>query len=230
MVTQLTLDLQLRESYTFENFVVGDNALLVQLLQQMLTQAGEQQVFLWGEQFTGKSHLLQAVCQSAAEKNQGISYLPFKQIIEYTPDVLEGLEQIDLVCIDDVQLVSYKPEWQEKVFDLINRMRETGKRILFSAHMPPNELELQLEDLRSRLNWGPVLKICPLNDSQKQQALQLRAKLRGFELPDKVASFMLKNYARDLPGLFEKLETLDKASLQLQRKLTVPFVKTVFDL
>ncbi|MCW9013328.1 MAG: DnaA regulatory inactivator Hda [Gammaproteobacteria bacterium] len=226
MYTQLTLDLQLRESHTFENFVVGDNALLLQLLQQATDAKGEKQLFIWGEQFIGKSHLLQAVCQLANEKNFTVSYLPFKQVIDYTSEVLDGLEQIDLVCIDDLQLVANKPVWQEKIFDLINRMREANKCLLFAANLPPNELTLQLEDLRSRLNWGPVIKVNDLNDHEKQQALQLRARSRGFELPDQVASFMLNNYARDLSGLFEKLEALDKISLQQQRRLTVPFVKT----
>ena len=227
MVTQLTLDLKLRESHNFNNFVTGDNALLVQMLQQLMTPDGEKQLYIWGEKFTGKSHLLQATCQLASEKNLTISYLPLEQMIEYTPDVLDGLEHADLVCIDDVHAVAGHDDWQEKVFDLINRVREANKRLLFSAQLPPNELLLDLEDLRSRLNWGPVIKINPLSDAEKQQALQLRAKSRGFELPDQVASFMMNNYARDMSGLYEKLETLDRASLQQHRRLTIPFVKDV---
>jgi len=88
---------------------------------------------------------------------------------------------------------------------------------------------LQLEDLRSRLNWGPVIQIEYLDDHKKQDALQLRASMKGFELPQQVASYMLKNYSRDMPALFEKLEQLDQASLQQQRRLTIPFVKAVFE-
>jgi len=229
MNKQLPLDLQLREFYTFDYFVTGDNALAIDLLKLMASKNGEQQVFIWGDHFTGKSHLLQAVCQLAADNKLAITYLPFKQIINYSPDVLDGLENIDVVCIDDIQLVIDEGDWQEKVFDLINRMREASKFLLFSSDFPPNEMNLKLEDLRSRLNWGPVIHINSLNDQQKQHALQLRAKMRGFELPEQVSSYILKNYSRDMSVLFEKLEQLDQESLAQQRKLTIPFVKTVFE-
>lgn len=229
MQTQLALDLQLRESYTFNTFITGENDLLVNLLQQTILSQSEKQVYIWGGQFIGKSHLLQAVCQMASDNHLSISYLPLSQVIQYSTDVLDGLETIDVVCIDDVQLVSQHNDWQEKVFDLINRMRDANKVLIFAANLPPNELTLQLEDLRSRLNWGPVLQVKSLNDEQKQQALQLRANNRGFELPDNVANFILNNYSRDMAVLFEKLEQLDQASLEQQRRLTIPFVKTVFD-
>jgi DnaA-homolog protein len=229
MNKQLALDLQLREFYTFDYFVAGDNALVIDLLKLMASRRGEQQLFIWGEHFTGKSHLLQAVCQLATDNELAVTYLPFNQVINYSADMLDGLENIDVVCIDDIQLVAGKDNWQEKVFDLINRMREANKFLLFSSDLPPNEMKLNLEDLRSRLNWGPVMRINPLNDQQKQQALQLRAKMRGFELSEQVSSYILKNYSRDMPVLFEKLEQLDHESLAQQRRLTIPFVKAVFE-
>ncbi|MDH5766024.1 MAG: DnaA regulatory inactivator Hda, partial [Gammaproteobacteria bacterium] len=167
-------------------------------------------------------------CQGAAVNQYLSAYLPFKQIVHCASDVLEGLENVDIVCVDDIQLIQHKKNWHEPVFDLINRLRAAGKFLLFASTLPPNEMIIELEDLRSRFNWGPVIKIRPLNDEQKRQALQLRAESRGFELPDNVANYILNNFERDMPGLFEKLEQLDKVSLQQQRRLTVPFVKQVF--
>ena len=224
---QLTLDLHLRESYNFDNFITGDNALLLDLLNRMAGNRAEQQVYVWGATATGKSHLLQACCQLASGRQRSIAYVPLRQVIDYTPEVLDGLESVELVCIDDVQLVAGRRNWQEKLFDLINRLREADRQLLLAAELPANELDLELEDLRSRLNWGPVIQLKPLDDEQKQQALRLRAERRGFELPDKVAAYMLKNYSRDLSGLFDKLEQLDRASLAEQRRLTIPFVKSV---
>ncbi len=229
MKTQLALDLQLRESYTFENFVVGKNTLALELLKQMSLLQGEQQLLLWGGDCCGKSHLLQAACQLANQHKFTSTYLPLAQLIHYSAEVFDGLESINLVCIDDVQQLVGHPEWQEKCFDLINRIRAADNKLLFAANLPPNELNLQLEDLRSRLNWGPVMQIEYLNDAEKQQALQLRASMKGFDLPQQVAAYMLKNYSRDMAALFEKLEQLDQASLQQQRRLTVPFVKAVFE-
>ena len=227
MSQQLALDLRLRDSYTYDNFIGGDNGLALDLLRQAASGAGEPQVLLWGEQGTGKSHLLQASCQAAAAQGLTSAYLPLDQVMAHPPELLQGMEKLDLVALDDLQLLAGQDDWQHALFDFINRIREQQHRLIFATRWPPNELTLGLEDLRSRLNWGPVIQLRSLADADKQKALQQRARSRGFELPDAVAGFMLNNYARDLNGLFDKLEQLDQASLAAQRRLTIPFVKSV---
>lgn len=229
MSRQLILDLKLKETHTLDNYIIGNNQLLLMLLDAMAQKQGEQQLFIWGESGVGKSHLMQAACHLASENSYSVSYLPLGQLIDYSPQLLDGMETMDLICIDDLEQVIGKPEWQEQLFNLINRVRETTNHLLFSASLPPNELDLQLEDLRSRLNWGPVISIQPLVDEDLQTALQQRARSRGFELPDSVCSYMLKHYARDMNGLFSKLQVLEHASLAQHRLITVPFVKEVID-
>ena len=226
MYTQLTLDLQLKDSFTFSNLVSGENKLLIDLLQSPNLDT-EKQLYIWGVHNTGKTHLMQALCQSLAQQNKSISYLPLKQFIEYSPEVFQGQEAMDVCCIDDVQILQNKTNWQEALFDLINRSRENNKQIIFTADQPPAEIGIQLEDLTSRLQWGAVFKLLELNDAQKCEALQQRAEARGFELADNVASYVLNNYNRDIADMFEMLDALDKAQLQQHRRLTIPFVKTV---
>ena len=226
MYTQLTLDLQLKDSFTFDNFISAENSLLVQLLQSQREEV-EKQVYIWGAHNAGKTHLMQAVCQFASQQNQNVSYLPLEQLVSYSPDVFQGQELMDLCCIDNVHLLHDKADWQEALFNLINRMREQNKRLIITASQPPNEINIALKDLVSRLQWGPVFRLLELNDAGKCQALQQRAEARGFELADNVASYLLNNYNRDMADLFEMLEALDKAQLQLHRRLTIPFVKSV---
>jgi len=226
MYTQLTLDLQLKDSFTFNNIVSGENQLLIDLLQSH-NLSSEKQIYIWGAHNTGKTHLMQALCQNIAQQNKSVSYLPLKQLIEYSPEVFQGQEAMDVCCIDDVQLLQNKADWQESLFDLINRIRENNKQLILTANQPPTEIDIQLKDLTSRLQWGPVFKLSELNDAEKCQALQQRAELRGFELADKVAGYLLNNYNRDMADLFEMLDALDKAQLQQHRRLTIPFVKTV---
>lgn len=227
MAKQLILDLKLKDNHTLDNFIAGDNSLIVKLLENMARQQGEPQLFIWGGPGVGKSHLMQAACHLATNNNHTVSYLPLVQLIDYSPQLLEGLEYTDLICIDDIDQICGKSDWQEQLFNLINRVRMTRNYLLLSANLPPNELELGLEDLRSRLNWGPVVSVRALSDEDLQLALQQRAHLRGFELSDTVCGYMLKHYARDTGGLFEKLQLLEHASLAQQRLITVPFVKEV---
>lgn len=228
MPVQLTLDLQLKTSFNFDNYVAGDNALCLALLQLTSRGEGEQQLFIWGADGTGKSHLLQAVCSMASQQPRTAVYLPLSMLLPHGSEVLPGFEQADLVCVDDVQCIAGHGDWQEALFHFSNKLRSQKKNLICAATLPPNELDLQLEDLRSRLNWGPVLQVKPLDDAHKLQALQLRAQARGYELPENVAQYLLNNFARDLAGLFDRLDQLELVSLQQQRKLTLPFVKQVF--
>lgn len=111
MYTQLTLDLQLKDSFTFNNLVSGSNQLLIDLLQSRNLQ-NEQQLYIWGLHNTGKTHLMQALCQYLTQQQKTLSYLPLKQLIEYSPEVLQGQEMMDVCCIDDVDCVQGKADWQ----------------------------------------------------------------------------------------------------------------------
>ena len=69
----------------------------------------------------------------------------------------------------------------------------------------------------------------PLKEPDIMAALAYRARGRGLELPVETAQFLLRRFPRDLPTLFSLFDTLDLASLVEQRRLTIPFVKSVLD-
>ena len=115
------------------------------------------------------------------------------------------------------------------LFDLYNRVREQHKHIRLSANGSPKSIAFGLADLVSRLSWGPVFQLHGLDDTKKIIALQLRAHQRGFDLPEEVARYLLKHHPRDMHSLFALLNRLDTASLQAQRRLTIPFVKAWID-
>ncbi len=112
---------------------------------------------------------------------------------------------------------------------MINRVRENGKRILFAANKSPDSCVINLADLRSRLSWGPVFHLNELKDEDKIKAMQKRAEQSGLEMTDNVANYLLTHYPRDLFDLFERLDHLDKASMAMQRRLTIPFIKSVLE-
>jgi len=99
--------------------------------------------------------------------------------------------------------------------------------LLLASAVAPDAMSIQLPDLRSRLTWGPVFNLHDLDDAAKLSALRQRAHQRGLELGEPVAEYLLRRYPRDLSSLFEKLDQLDVASMALQRRLTIPLVKSV---
>ena len=184
-------------------------------------------LYLWGGPGTGRSHLLQAACHRMAEVGSLAMYLPLADVLDHGPDLLEGMEQFDLLCLDQLDALVGDAAWEEALFHLYNRLREQGGRLLVAAASAPRVMGFELPDLASRLAWGLVFQLQSLGDEDKQQMLMLRAELRGLQLGEEVARYMLNRGARGMGELFKALEQLDQASLQAQHRLTIPFVKRV---
>ena len=166
-----------------------------------------------------------------SQRGDAVGYVPLDKRTWFVPEVLEGMEQLALVCIDNIECVAGDEPWDMAIFNLYNRILESGKtRLLITGDRPPRQLNLGLPDLASRLDWGQIYKLQPLSDEDKLQALQLRARLRGFEMPEDVCRFLLKRLDREMRSLFMILDQLDHASITAQRKLTIPFVKEILKL
>lgn len=224
---QLTLGVSLQDDATFENFHAAADQQALQALQAFSRSTlDEPYIYLWGSPGSGRSHLLQAACHELQQQGAQAFYLPLTEVVDYGPQVLEGLDDFDLVCLDDVQAIAARADWELALFHLFNRLRDSGRRLLVTADQAPAQLPLQLADLASRLSWGLIYQLQGLSDEEKLAALKLRAKRRGFALTDEVAQYILHRSPRDMRELFVVLERLDRASLSAQRKVTIPFVKT----
>jgi DnaA family protein len=219
---QLPLRIGLRDSATFSNFYAGPNAAVVHALQF----GSEPFIYLGGARGSGRSHLLQAACHAVGESNGQAAYLPLQECMAMSPLMLEGMEQMALVAIDDVELLAGNSEWEVALFHLYNRVREVGHRMLVAANAAPAAIGIALPDLLSRLGWGPVFQLQQLADSEKSEALRMRARQRGMELSAEVADYLLNHASREMHDLFTLLDRLDEGSLAAQRKLTIPFVRT----
>lgn len=226
MAEQLVLPLSFNPTLEFEQFQPGPNAELVGHLKRSTQAEGEPLIFLWGETGSGKSHLLNASCRRASRHGLSVCYLPLTQLHHHGPVILEGADEQDIVCIDDLDQVAGHPEWELALFTLFNQLRERQSRLIMTAHAPPGQIAINLADLNSRLSWGLVLRILPLSDADKVAALEIKARSLGLELPAPVSRYLISRQPRELPALIRLLEQLDHASLAAQRRLTVPFVKS----
>lgn len=230
-MAQLTLPLSLPDDETFASFYAGENGSLIATIKKSLSEPGSHVIYIWSGVGSGRSHLLHAACAISAQNNKAVGYIPLSEYETFTPAVLEGMEQLPLVCIDDIDAIAGNREWEVALFNLYNRAIETGETcLLITGNATPKELKLALPDLASRLVWGQVYRLHHLSDEDKLHALQLRAELRGFELPEDVGRFLLKRLERDMRTLFTTLDQLDRATIEAQRKLTIPFVKETLSL
>lgn len=213
-MSQLLLDISPDWQPTLDNFVAGRNLELLSALRHALVGSSSERCFyLWGEQGSGRSHLLQACVRAALEAQRSASYAPGN-----VPQPAE------VVAVDDVERLDEAA--QIALFDLYNRMRDSGGMLLVSGTQSPLHLKLR-DDLRTRLGWGLVYQVHGLSDEEKAQALMRHARSRGFALPSEVTQYLLRHGRRDLPSLMAALDALDERSLRLHRAPSVPLLKEI---
>lgn len=226
-MSQLALPLKLQDHAVFESFLPAGNEALVAYLQDTVSTAKTAGGWIRGAQATGKTHLLQAVCERAGDKAQ---FLPMTDFIDTGPAILDGLANRQFLCLDDVDAVSGDADWELGFFSLYNALADAGGVLLCSAASAPRDCGFGLADLVSRFSQLPTFNLHPLDESERIQALQLRARHRGLDLPTESAGYLLNRSTRDMASLYALLDKLDAEAMIAKRRLTIPFVKEVLGL
>jgi DnaA-homolog protein len=223
---QLPLGVRLPDRALFASFLPGHNVQAVDHLQRIARGEGAALTWLCGAAGRGKTHLLQAACSAACEHAR-TGYVPLTQMAALGAGVLEGLTQLQVLALDDFEAVAGQREWELRVFGLLRELEEAGGRLIVAAASPPALIRWALPDLGSRCAAGAVFQLRALSEDEQHAALQLRARLRGLELPQETWQYLQRRLPRDMRTLYELLDTLDEAALTAQRRLTVPFIREV---
>jgi DnaA-homolog protein len=223
---QIPLGMRVADRAVFASFLPGHNAEALEHLQQLSGGAACGLTWVCGPEGSGKTHLLQATCAAASEQLRA-GYVPLAEVAALGVGVLEGLPQMQCLCLDDIDRVAGQLEWERGIFGLLREIEDSGARLILAAQAPPALLRFVLADLGSRCAAGAVFQLRLLDEHEQQAALQLRARLRGLELPDETWHWLRKRFPRDMRTLYRLLDTLDEAALTAQRRLTVPFIREV---
>jgi DnaA-homolog protein len=223
---QLPLGVRIPDRAVFGTYFPARNVQAMDHLVLLSTGHRAETTWLCGPHGVGKTHLLQAVCVQASETMQS-GYYPLSKMKTLGEGVLDDLPQLDCLCLDDVDAVIGIREWELALFRLLREMQERGTRLVMSAAVPPALMQWSLPDLGSRCAASSVFQLRPLDEDEQRDALKLRAHVRGVELPDDTARWLQRRFPREMRTLYELLDTLDEASLVAQRRLTVPFIRSV---
>ena len=227
MDRQLALDVHLKDFCSFDNFLPGRNRELLANIRQLADGIAPSRVtYVWGTAGSGKTHLLQAACRRVAERGEMPVYIPLRDHGQLSTAVFEGLHDCALVCLDDIDAIAGKSEWEHALMALYE---DLGNRVplLVAARNNARNIGLTLPDLVTRLASGLVYQLVMLDDEDKLLAIQQRAQARGFELAEDAGRYVLNRYPRDTHALFALLDRLDKGSLAEQRRVTIPFIKSL---
>lgn len=227
--TQLPLHLNPSELYALENFHFAKQE-LAGAMTSFCREDDIEFLYLWGEEGVGKTHLLLAVAEVIQKQGSRVAYLPMAEIVSSSsPAILSQLEQLDLLCIDELESLSGKIDWQEALFHCFNRLKQSSCRLLVSARYNPELLSFELADLHSRLATGLIYQVTALDDDDKRHVIVKQLSSRGLAVSEDVIQYLLRHYSRDMRRLALLMDELDKASMAEKRRLTIPFIKQIIN-
>ena len=228
MFEQYPLHFEFRANQTFDDFFAGINQPIVDSLKQSILAQGEQQIFLWGKTGQGKTHLLQACCHYAQLYEQQSFYFDLSLYHKFPPEILTGLDNYDVVCIDHIDSIAGNVEWEKELCRFMQRHIQQKHCLILSSTDLPDILNLKTNELRMRLNWGAIVQLQTMVDTESIDALIFKAETMGFEITPQIGRFLILDQKVKIDELWELLKKLDHASLAAKRKLTLPFLKELF--
>jgi DnaA family protein len=222
---QLTFPWNKENKSSFDSFYT--TKLNKQLLFLLKDEALKEDLLIYGAKDSGKTYLLQALCNQFNNQGKSSFFLPMRQVIELSVDILDSLENIELVCIDGLESLVGNKAWEIGLFNLINRSFNSNNRLIFTSAKNIDGMNFELKDLDSRLRKIQSHELHSLADDDILSALKHIANLRSIELGSKEAQYLLTYADRNISDLVKILESLDQLSMEMKRKITIPLIKEV---
>jgi len=223
---QLGLAVALADPQDFEHFHPGPNGDAIHTLRALLEPEAHSTLLLHGPAGTGKSHLVQALMKDAAQASVQTTLIDGTELAAKLAAPMRKLESTPLLCIDGLDNMPLDDATGLALIRLLDARRNRSVGTLVTAHKPAAQLTLPRADLATRLSAFTAFGLKPLSDEQRIELLRLRASTRGLHLGIELAHYLLRHLARDIPSLLSAIDTLDRASLAAQRRLTQPFVQS----
>jgi chromosomal replication initiator protein len=209
--------------------VVGPNNRLAHAASQAVaTKPGRayNPFFVHGGVGMGKTHLLQAVCQSLLRQNPQarIAYISCSTFMDLFHEAVRAgrmqefrhrFRNADMLVIDDIHFLSKHEQTQEEFFHTFNALYQAGRQIVLSSDAAPGDIPDLEERLVSRFNCGLVARIDKPAYETRVAILKAKAALHELEIPDDVPAYVaarIDSNIRELEGALTRLRGLAMAN------------------
>lgn len=230
---------QLHPEHTFQRYVShAHNRLALDCARKVVGQLGVlHPLYLYGVAGTGKTHLIQAIGH-----HLGVQYpfltMRYVRVDQFVTEFVDAIRQkterlfrlkyrsLDVFLLDDVQLLSGKPETSLEFFHLFNEIYQPGKQLVFTSDVPPSELGGLDERIKSRLASGVIAEIEPPEAPARQTLLDFFLTEAGFSLDASVVEFLARHLSPDTRRVRSAVRKLTVLRDLYQETIDAEFCRT----
>lgn len=213
----------LKPSYTFENFIVGESNKFAKLTAFAVAEKPGQMynpLFIYGNSGLGKTHLMHAIGNYAAKNSKSrVLYVTSEKFVDdfiginkrnqdgTNFDSVELFKKkyrdIDILIIDDIQYLGNGVKTQQEFFNTFNELYDKNKQIIISSDRSPDDLKILEDRLRTRFNWGITINIEPPEFELRLHIIEnkLKGQMLNTPFPRDVQEFIASNCTSDVRKL-----------------------------
>nr|ABL97185.1 putative DNA replication factor [uncultured marine bacterium EB0_49D07] len=230
--TQLIFPFQVNQKASFDSFFCSpDNIELMSRLTDLASSENTDELIINGAEGSGKSFLMQAICNELSSSGKQFAFIPMNKAINMGVEIFQNLASLDAVCIDDLQLILSKEEWETALFNLINQCQQSYCSLILSFGGNQSlEDSTQLPDLLSRIKRMEFMKLQAVLDESLNQALGFVSQQLDINIEKAEIEFLLNHQTREFSILVDNLISLDKQAASLKRKITIPLIKETLNI
>ena len=230
--TQLIFPFHIDQKASFESFFCSsDNLNLLTRLADIALSKNAHELIIHGEEGSGKSFLMQAICNELSSSGKQLAFIPMNKALNMGAEIFQNLASLDAVCIDDLQLILANENWETALFNLINECQQSNCSLILSfGGTQPLEENTQLPDLLSRIKRMEFITLHAVKDESFNQAINFVAEQLDISIDTAELEFILKHQTRRFSLLVENIITLDKQAASLKRKITIPLIKETLNI
>lgn len=214
---------QLKEEYTFENFVPGENseyAFHAALAAAKNPGSAYNPILIYGGVGLGKTHLMESIgnyiyaergekvkiCYISAESftNEFISSIGNRS----TEKFKNKYRNLHVLLLDDIHFLQGKESTQEELFHTFNSLFDRGCQMVFTCDRPITDLKGIADRLKTRFTRGLNIDLLPPNYETRRAILEKKLSLQKKSIPANIIDFIAKNVqtnVRDLEASLTKM-------------------------
>ena len=229
---QLIFPFQINQKASFDSFFCSpDNQNLMTRLADIAISQDANEIIIHGEKGSGKSFLMQAICNELSSSEKQFAFIPMKKAFNMGVEIFQNLGSLDAVCIDDLQLILANQEWETALFNLINECQQSNCSLILSlGGTQPVEESIALPDLLSRIKRMEFIALHAVQDELFNEAIVFVAQQLEIKIDNAELEFLLKHQTRIFSLLVENIITLDKQAASLKRKITLPLIEETLNI
>ena len=221
---QLIFPFQINQKASFDSFFCSpDNQNLMTRLADIVSSSDTSELIIHGEEGSGKSFLMQAICNELSSAEKQFAFIPMKKAFNMGVEIFQNLGSLDAVCIDDLQLILANQDWETALFNLINECEQSNCSLMLSlGGTQPLEESIILPDLLSRIKRMEFIALHAVQDEFFNQAIDFVAQQLDIKIEKAELEFLLKHQTRIFSLLVENIITLDNQAASLKERSPFP--------